>query len=397
MSDPPFVVDLHAHFPMHVDPEQAFRKRLRKSKRRPEGLWDRFTFWLLQHIDELLNREHPTDGHAVTVETLSAGNVGVALSVAYCPFVELDCLPGAPPADDHVHYVEDLLDRVEDKIAEDSRASLVRDFAQLQKARAEGKVAMIHAIEGGFHLGGTDEVIAANVAKLAKKGLGYVTVAHLFVREVATNMPALPFLSDSMYRRFFPQPETIGLWERGETLIREMVKHGVLVDLTHMSERGMEDTFTLLNELDPKKTIPVLVTHIACSLKTRGSDKGYAYNLSEKWVKRVAERKGVCGIMYCEHYLTDEQRPNPKNLAESFALIEEHIAKLRAWGGDDVLAIGSDLDGFIKPALPGLSSARNHRDLSEWLVKKYGEPLATKICHGNALRVFESAWRKPFP
>lgn len=394
---PPFVVDLHAHFPMHVDPEQAFRRRLRASRRKPEKTWDRFTFWVLQLADRLLNREHFSDGHAVTVETLSLGNVGVTLSVAYCPFVELDGPPGAPPADEHFHYVDDLLRKVEAKIDEDPRAVVVRDFAQLTEARKAGKIAMIHAIEGGFHLGNTDEAIARNVAKLAKRGLGYVTVAHLFVREVSTNVPALPFLSDSLYRRFFPQPESVGLWERGQKLIRAMVKHGVLVDLTHMSERGMEETFALLEELDPHRTIPVLITHIGCSLKLGPHDKGYEYNVSEKWVRRVAERKGVCGIMYCEHYLRDEQRPKPASRAESFALIEEHIEKLRGWGGDDVLAIGSDLDGFIKPTLAGLSSARNHRDLSEWLVGKYGPALATKICHGNALRVFESAWGKPFP
>jgi len=397
MSDPPFVVDLHAHFPMHVDPEQAFRKGLRHSKRRPEKLWDRFTFWGLQLVDRVVNREHCGDGHAVTVATLSEGNVGVALSVAYCPFVELDGLPGAAPRDDHFHYVHDLLEKVERKVRKDPRATVVRDFAQLTAARSAGKVALIHAIEGGFHLGGTDEAIAENVATLAKMGLGYVTVAHLFLREVSTNAPALPFLPDDVYRRFFPQPDSIGLFERGKTLIRAMVKHGVLVDITHMSERGMEDTFALLDELDPGKTIPVLATHIGCSLKTSPGDEGYAYNLSETWVKRVAERKGVCGIMYCEHYLRDEHHPATKSLQDSFALIEEQIAKLRAWGGDDVLAIGSDLDGFIKPTLHGLSSARNHKDLSAWLVGKYGQPLAEKICHGNALRVFESAWRKPFP
>ena len=34
-----------------------------------------------------------------------------------------------------------------------------------------------------------------------------MTVAHLLYRQVATNAPALPFMSDSTYNRLFPQPQ----------------------------------------------------------------------------------------------------------------------------------------------------------------------------------------------
>src|SRR5438132_7575704 len=97
--DPPFVVDLHAHYPMQLDPEsQDMRRHIRRSLRH-EKFSDKIKFGVLEIADRFFNRERPSDGHAVTIDTLVEGNVGVALSVAYCPFLELDLGEpyGSPP------------------------------------------------------------------------------------------------------------------------------------------------------------------------------------------------------------------------------------------------------------------------------------------------------------
>ncbi len=388
----PFVVDLHAHFPMQFDPERSFRATLRAHRRRRrEKLGDRLKFLALEIADVFFNRERPADGHAVTIDTLRAGNVGIAFSVAYCPFLELDLERpfGSAPGDEYPREVKRLLRVVESEIAKDGRAVHVRDYGELERALADGKVAMIHAIEGGLHLGGSDATVERAVKELAEMGLGYVTVAHLFFRQVATNVAALPFLSDTLYHLCFPQDPSVGLTHRGEVLVRAMAKHGVLIDVTHMSERGMQETFDLLDALDPARRMPIIASHVACA--HRG---GYQYNLGERWVKKIAERNGVCGIIYCDHFVRDGAGKKTQTFAESFARIQAQIAQLRAWGGDDILAIGSDLDGFIKPTLAGLSSAKNHADLAAALVGAYGEPLAKKICHENSMRVLATGWRK---
>lgn len=394
MAEPPYVIDLHAHYPMQFDPEQlSMRKHLRKAAVRHEKLLDKLKYAILEIADLFFNREQPSDGHAVTIGSLVAGNVGVALSVAYCPFSEIDLEKkyGSPPDDKYLQTVVDLLRVVEAHVAKDDRARIVRSIEELDAARAEGKVALIHAIEGGFHVGGTHHGIRDGVRELAAMGLGYVTVAHLFFRDVATNVPALPFLPDKLYRALFPQDDAKGLCALGITLVEEMVRHGILVDLTHMSELGMRQTLDLMDRLDPAKEVPVIATHIACALKVGG----YEYNLKREFVERIAERGGVCGILYCDHYI-GEGKPRTKSLTESLDRIDEHVEKLVAWGGEDVLAIGSDLDGFIKPTLAGLNSAADHRDVARHLERKY-PALAAKICHENALRVFRRAWMKRRP
>jgi microsomal dipeptidase-like Zn-dependent dipeptidase len=119
--------------------------------------------------------------------------------------------------------------------------------------------------------------------------------------------------------------------------------------------------------------------------------------LEEKWVRKIAERRGICGIIYCDHYMRDGRGEQTRTIEDSFAVIDGHIATLRAWGGDDILAIGSDLDGFIKPTLAGLHSAAGHKLTAQHLVQTYGEALASKICHGNALRMLEACWRRRMP
>jgi hypothetical protein len=62
-----------------------------------------------------------------------------------------------------------------------------------------------------------DVEIDANIKTLAEKGVAYVTVAHLFHRQVAKNSPALPFLRwDWVYKMLLPQPRHDGLSRRGE-------------------------------------------------------------------------------------------------------------------------------------------------------------------------------------
>jgi len=394
----PFVVDWHAHFPIQFDPEATRRKRrfhryLRGRPRARESFRDRFRFFLLEIADRFLNREPFCGGHAVTLDTLVEGNVGVTLSVAYNPMDELEIEPWpAPPRPGYFERLEHLLDRVEDAVRDDpaQRARMVRNATELKEALGDGKIAMIHVVEGGFHVGHGDEHVVEHTARLAKHGVAYVSPAHMLWRRVATGAACFPFLPDALYHELFPQDPKIGLDDRGRVLVREMVRHGILVDVAHMSERSMDEVFDLLDRVDPDKTVPIIASHIACRTGP------VEYNLREPYVKRIAERQGICGLTFCDHFVRSGNGRRTRNLGESLERVHDQIAKLREWGGDDVLAIGSDLDGFIKPSLAGLSNARDHAKLAASLQERYGEALAKKICHENSLRVLERGWAKPF-
>jgi microsomal dipeptidase-like Zn-dependent dipeptidase len=248
---------------------------------------------------------------------------------------------------------------------------------------------LIHCVEGGFVLGATDQEVRDNVAELAKRGVGYVTLAHLFWRRVATNAPALPFLPDWLYRVLFRQPRNEGLSELGRTAVAAMLENKVLVDVTHMSARSLQETLDHFDELDPDRTFPVIASHGAYRF-------GHlAYNLDADTIRRIAARGGVIGLIMCSHYIASGLRPRaPRMFEHSFHLLCEHIDQIcEVTESFDNVAIGSDLDGFIKPALPGLEHMGRMARLQDELVKRYGGDLAAKITHGNALRVLEKRFK----
>jgi microsomal dipeptidase-like Zn-dependent dipeptidase len=381
------LVDLHAHYPMHVLPDPAqghTQARLRDwNRRRRRAL-------IVNFISRLFNYQGPGDTPSVTESLMRDGDVGVVLSVLYGPFDEIDLSKdyGAPPAESYFADVVAQLELVEDHVARSGEAVIAHTPAELDTHLAGEKPILIHAIEGGFQLGQDAPAISANVRTLANKGVAYVTVAHLFWRDVATNAPALPFLPDWLYHLAFPEPD-IGLTPLGRAAVEAMADHGILVDLTHMSARSVADTFALLDEHDPNKTVPVIATHMACRFG------GLEYCFDDETIRRVAGRGGVLGCILCEHYISSGLKRGVRSYEDSLAVLFKHIDRIReVTGSFDHVAIGSDLDGYIKPALPGLEHMGHMRRFQQSLHERYGAAAAEQICNGNALRVLRRAWRR---
>ena len=61
-------------------------------------------------------------------------------------------------------------------------------------------------------------------------------------------------------------------------------------------------------------------------------------------------------------------------------------------GSYDHIALGSDLDGYIKPMLPGLEDMAMMPDLAAFLQGQYGAAVADQILSGNALDLLGRAW-----
>jgi len=309
------------------------------------------------------------------------------LSVLYSPLDEMDLgLPyGSPPRPGYITSVLDQIQLVEDHVAnEPLGATVAHDAAALDAALAAGRTAIVHAIEGGFALGSTPAEIDANVADLARRGVVYVTLAHLFWRGVATNAPALPFLPDWLYRIIFPSPK-LGLTELGTAAARAMVRERVLVDITHMSEQAIADTFAAVGP-----QAPVIASHMACRFGK------LSYNLTDDVIREVGRRGGVMGVIACTHYTHDGLRPTSKvkTFEDSMELVYAHVDRIaQVTGSHDHAAIGTDLDGWIKPALPGLEHLGRMRYVQDALAAKYGSEVAEKISSGNVLALLRRAWR----
>ena len=280
------------------------------------------------------------------------GDVGVALSVLYQPFDEIDLTQsyGAPPRESYFKAIVDQRQTVEDYVAAHSGAG--RDRALGERARRaarrrgpdpdprdRGRLPARARSGGGA---------AQRARSWPDLGIAYVTVAHLFFRDVATNAPALPFLPDWLYNLVFPQAKDEGLTALGHEVVDAMVDEGILIDITHMRSQSIRDVFAQLDARDPAKEIPVIATHMAYRFG------GLQYSFDDETIKAVAARGGVLGCILCEHYMTSGLS-GVSSLEGSLEALCKHIDKIHELTGSyDHIAIGSDLDGYIKPALPGL-------------------------------------------
>jgi microsomal dipeptidase-like Zn-dependent dipeptidase len=379
------LVDFHTHYPMHLsaDEGQSRGAREQMTSRRSRA---RHRARVLRIAAQLANYDGPGGGPGVTMDLLRRGDVGVALSVIYSPFAEMDLAKpyGAPPEDSYFADAIEQMELVEQDVAahESQFARVATSAAQVGEALSDHKVAVVHCIEGGFHLGASEETVRANVAELARRGVAYITLAHLFWRRVATNSVAVP-LPERLYGLVFPQPPYEGLSELGVAAVEAMLEHGVLVDIAHMSQASLRDTFEIVND-----RAPVIASHGACRFGERN------YNLSFETIARIGQSGGVIGISSSDRHMTDGlRRRSPETFEQSVATIRSHIKRIRdITGSYDHVAIGSDLDGFIKPMLRGLEHSGRMSALQDALRAEYGEETAEKICSANVLRLLQRHW-----
>jgi microsomal dipeptidase-like Zn-dependent dipeptidase len=362
------VVDLHVHYPMHLlggveDPRDVPRGMF-KVLGRDDG---KLRAAVLNLAARLLNFRHWEGEWRATLPLLEAGDVSVACSVLYRPFSELDLDEpyAAPPESAYFGKLIELLEASERDV-EAAGHTVVRTASDLD---GDG-IKFVHCVEGGFHLGATPEEVDANVRELARRGVLYITLAHLFWRKVATNAPALPFLPDPVYNVLFPQQG--GLSELGIAAVKAMQDTGVLVDLSHMREAAIKQTLALL---DPDT--PVIASHSAYRFG------GQTYNLTDGLIAQITARGGIVGLIFAQHQLNDGlRRTDTKTLAESLAVLDRHIEAI----GPDHIAIGSDLDGFIKPTIGGVETAADLRPFAAALRARH-PATAERILSENALRI----------
>jgi microsomal dipeptidase-like Zn-dependent dipeptidase len=345
---------------------------------------------VLRAASALFNDRHMWSKERVSVEHLRQGNARLVFSVLHSPFSEWDLSRpyASPPENRYFNVVRLQIEEVESNLGEweDTVVTLVRDVDALDHALASGAIAMVHCLEGGFVLGSSAEEIGRNVAELKRYGVAYITLAHLFYRQVATNAPAIPFLPDGVYRRIFPQPRDVGLTDRGSAAVEAMARNRILVDLAHMSGDSVNRTFEILDSVAPD--MPVINSHAGYRFGTQ------EYMLDAPTIERIAARRGVVGLIMAQHQLNDGIRRREGKFEDSFEVICKHIDKFREiTGSHEYVALGTDFDGFIKPTMGGLETPADLLRLEARLTDRYGDD-AELITSGNALRVLRELWRQ---
>jgi membrane dipeptidase len=279
---------------------------------------------------------------------------------------------------------------------------LATSAAEIREARKQGKIAALLGVEGG-HMINSDLGVLRSYAAL---GVRYMTLTHSGNDEWADSS------TDKAVHN--------GLTDFGKDVVREMNRLGMMVDISHVSDK------TFYDALEVSKA-PLLASHSSCRAICDAPR-----NMTNQMMKDLAAKGGVVQINYHVGFLSQEfrnaEKANPElNKAiglevtkrcgenEGCQLIEgdrltreyveqgkfprvdytkiiEHIDRAVKVAGIDHVGLGSDFDGANMPY--GMEDASKLPRITEALLQKgYSEGDVKKILGENTLRIMSDVER----
>ena len=124
-----------------------------------------------------------------------------------------------------------------------------------------------------------------------------------------------------------------GLTETGFAFLAEMERLHMIVDVSHLSDRGFWD-------IVEHGTRPFAASHSNCRALCP-----HTRNLTDSMIRALAEKGGIAGLNYYAAFL-DTDPAHPEACRSTVERIAEHAAHYKQVGGIGVLALGSDFDGI---------------------------------------------------
>ena len=301
-----------------------------------------------------------------------------------------------PPA---VQKALDQIDAVHENVRKYSKdLVLCRTAAEVREAHKQGKIAALIGVEGGHMIGNDIRVLRM----FGDLGVRYMTLSHFYNDEWADSST--------------DKPAHNGLTDFGKDIVREMNREGIMVDISHVSDK------TFYDALEVSKA-PLIASHSSCRAICN-----HARDMSDDMIKALAAKAGVIQINYERSFidqaykdaydkvsggvvqamdkLTKECKGDEacigNKLKEGEAQLEasgalprvswekiiEHIDHVVKLAGAEHVGLGSDFDGASMP--DGMEDCSKLPKITEALMRKgYSDEDIRKILGGNLLRVME--------
>ena len=243
------------------------------------------------------------------------------------------------------------------------RFKVVRTAGEIRACFGSGTVAAVMHIEGAEAIG--TDLSALEVFHEA--GLRSLGLAWSRPNAFATGVPSsFPFSPDS----------GPGLTAAGRELVSACNDLRVMIDLSHLNERGFWDVAGLSNA-------PLVATHSNAHALCPNPR-----NLTDAQLEAIRESGGMVGLNFAVQFLREDGRTDPNTPLEAMV---RHIDHLVERTGIDHVGLGSDFDGATIPAPIGDVSGLP-RLIDALREAGYGRDDLAKLAHGNWIRVLEATW-----
>lgn len=241
---------------------------------------------------------------------------------------------------------------------------IVRTAADLRDCIETGTFAMELHIEGAEPIDeGLDALEVFHRAGLRSLGIVW-SRSNLFGSGVPFAFPSSPDTGP-------------GLTEAGKALVRACNRLGIMLDLSHLNEKGFWDVADRTED-------PLVATHSGVHAITPS-----ARNLTDKQLDAIRDSDGVVGVNFHVGFLHPEG--NASADATSLTAIVDHLEYMVSRMGIDHVAMGSDFDGAVMPG--DLRDAAGMQKIAaELRTRGYDDAALRKIAYENWLRIFEKTW-----
>lgn len=235
---------------------------------------------------------------------------------------------------------------------------IVRSYADIEKNKAAGKMSALLSMEEGAIFKG-DISVLRNWYRL---GARMMTLTWNYETELA-------YPNKVEEGRSVPDLEN-GLKEKGFEFIAEMEKLGIIIDVSHLSDKGFYDIYE-------NTTRPFVASHSNARALC-----GHSRNLTDDMIRKLADRGGVTGLNYCSAFLADK---SPVCYAADIARHARYLANV---GGIECVGLGSDFDG-IDCELEMKDCSGMQMVIYAFGKEGFSESEIDKILGQNTLRVYK--------
>ncbi|WAJ29720.1 dipeptidase [Antarcticirhabdus aurantiaca] len=241
--------------------------------------------------------------------------------------------------------------------------AVCRSVAEIRAAIARGAMAAVFHVEGA-------EAIGPDLAML--------DVLHAAgLRSLGPVWSRNNVFGDGVPMRF---PATAdhggGLSEAGRALVKRCNELRIVVDLSHMTEKGFGDVAAL-------STAPLVATHSNVHALCP-----HSRNLSDAQFEAIRASGGVVGLNFATAFLREDGSMDPHTALD---VLVRHLAAMVERLGEDGVALGSDFDGATIPHAVG-DAAGLPRLVGAMRAAGFGDALVAKIARENWLSVLQRTW-----
>ncbi len=276
-------------------------------------------------------------------------------------------MPLPPPRDrqgalQDVLAMANLLFKIEREAK--GKFKVVRTVKELQSCIKTGVMAAIFHIEGAEAIDTSLETLEL-LYQAGLRSVGPVwSRQNAFGSGVPFSFPLHPNCGD-------------GLTPQGKTLVKTCNDLGIMIDLSHMTEKGFWDVYAVSNK-------PLVATHSNVYALSNS-----ARNLTDDQLRAIRDTDGMVGLNFAVSFLREDGQPNQDT---PISRMVDHIDYLVDKLGINRVGFGSDFDGARIPndikdvtGLPKLVKALRKRG--------YDDKALEKICYKNWVRVLGHTWQ----